>query len=534
MKRCPECRRDYYDDSLLYCLDDGNALLEGPASHPSMNYEPATEVLRYVPLQESSTALFSAQRGLVAEPELNSIAVLPFRNLSSGGDGDYFSDGLAEELLNVLSKIEGLRVAARTSAFSFKNASTTVAEIGRSLGVATVCEGSVRSAGERVRISVSLVKVSDGFQLWSETYDRTLQDIFAVQDDIAQSVVQELRGLLLGVEPENVSMMEVKSVVAVAVRGRSDDAEAQRLMLLGRYRLGTFTRESVEAAIDCYKRALDIDPEFALCWSELSRAYSIAAGKSWASTEEAFRLSKAAVNRALELEPDLAEAHAQLGRIQAAYDWDLKAAKASYDKAMELAPGSSTVLDGASVLTYKTGDFDRALELCRRVLDRDPLSAPVWHNLGLLSYCAGNLDEAEFGFTRSLEMPTSGVATSAMLAMVALDRGDAARAHELAAAEPDEFWRDWADAMIAHREGNSAASNAALERLKAQATIGDAFQIAEVLAERGETDAAFEWLERAIEVRDPGVTHAKVDPRFRNLTADGRWPQFLERIGLGG
>jgi TolB-like protein/Tfp pilus assembly protein PilF len=496
-----------------------------------MEYEPATALFHFSAPPEQQTAILAMH--FDEPPPLNSIAVLPFRNLSSSGESDYFSDGLAEELLNVLSKIDGLRVAARTSAFSFKNATTTVVEIGRSLGVATVFEGSVRSAGERVRISVSLVKVSDGFQLWTGTYDRTLDDIFAVQDDIAESVVQELRGLLLGIEPEDVPLQAVESEVAEAVRGRAADPEAHRLMLMGRYRLAMYTRENAQAAIDLYKRALDIDPEFALCWAELSRAYSICAGKAWTATDEAFALSRAAVDRALELEPELAEAHAQLGRIQAAYDWDLKAAAASYDRALEIAPGSSAVLDGASILAYKLGNFDRAIELCRRVLHHDPLSAPVWHNLGLLCHCAGMLEDAETAYNRSLEMSTVGVASNALLAMVVLDRGDPVRATEFANAESDEFWRDWAIAMINYRMGDQAASDTALERLKSRATISDAFQIAEIHAFRHEPDEAFEWLERAIEARDPGVTHAKADPRFRSLAEDDRWVPLLQKIGLG-
>lgn len=533
MKRCPECRRDYFDDTLSYCLDDGSVLLEGPASSTSMNYEAETAILNAVPIGDSPTFRFSL---FVEEPApaLNSIAVLPFRNMSSGADGDYFSDGLAEELLNVLSKIEGLRVAARTSAFSFKNSSVTVVEIGKALGVATVFEGSVRTSGERVRISVSLVKVSDGFQLWSETYDRTLSDIFAVQDDIAQSVVQELRGLLFRTGPENVPGQSVESEVAEAVRGRAADPEAHRLMLLGRYRLEMFKRDDAEAAIECFRKALEIDPEFALCWTELARAYSIAAGKSWLPPEEGFSLSRKAVNCALELEPELAEAHAQLGRISATYDWDMKAADASYGRALELAPGSSPVLDGASILAYKMGNFDRALELCRRVLDQDPLSAPVWHNLGLLCHCAGMLEEAETAFVRSIEMRNDSVATNSLLAMVVLDRGEPVRAKEYANAEPDEFWQNWAFAIISWREGDRSASDTALERLKGEGTAGDAFQIAEVYAERGEADEAFEWLERAYEARDPGITHAKVDPRFRNLTGDSRWQALMERIGLAG
>lgn len=533
MKRCPECRRDYFDDSLSYCLDDGSVLLEGPSSSPSFSVEPATAIMALPSIADQPTVRLSTPT-LGDQPPLNSIAVIPFRNLSPSGDGDYFSDGLAEELLNVLSKIEGLRVAARTSAFSFKNAKTTATEVGNALGVATVFEGSVRTAGERVRISVSLVKVSDGFQLWSETYDRTLDDIFAVQDDIAQSVVQELRGLLLGIKPEQIPIDQVETDVAEAMRGRADDPEAYRLMLMGRYHIGLFTRENAESAIEFFTRALEIDPGFALCWAELSRAYSICAGKSWSPTDEAFALSREAVEKALQIEPELAEAHAQLGRIRAAYDWDLKAAEASYERALEIAPGSATALDGASVLAYKLGNFEQALELCHRVLDHDPLSAPVWHNLGLLCHSAGRLDEAESAFLRSLEIPTSGVATSALLALVVLDRGNSVRAKEHANAERDEFWKDWAMAMIEYREGNTSASDSALERLKTEATVGDAFQIAEVHAFRGEADEAFEWLERAVEARDPGVTHAKVDPRFANLVGDGRWLPLLERIGLGG
>jgi TolB-like protein/Tfp pilus assembly protein PilF len=517
---------------MSYCFDDGTELLYGPASDGAMRLEPATAVMAFPGIADQPAIRFTpfAEAGWAP---LNSTAILPFRNLSSSGEGDYFSDGLSEELLNVLSKIEGLQVAARTSAFSFKNAAATVVEIGRSLGVATVVDGSVRSAGDRVRISVSLVKVSNGFQLWSETYDRTLSDIFAVQDDIAQSVVQELRGLLLGIEPEDVPLLSVESEVAEAVRGRTADPEAHRLMLMGRYRLGLYTRENAEAAIEFFKRALDIDPEFALCWAELSRAHSVRAGKSWAATDRAFALSREAVEKALNLEPKLAEAHAQLGRIQASYDWDMKAAEASYDRALQIAPGSAAALDGASVLAYKLGNFDRALELSRRVLDHDPLSAPVWHNLGLLCHSAGMLEEAETAFQRSLEMPTSGVATSALLALVVLELGDFVRAKELVAKEKDEFWRDWAIAMIEHSGGNRPAADAALERLKAKAEIGDAFQIAEVYAFRGETDEAFEWLERAIEARDPGVTHARVDPRLAALANDSRWPPLLERIGLG-
>src|SRR5262249_17860184 len=230
-------------------------------------------------------------------------AVLQFWNLSRGEEGDYFSDGLGEELLNVLSKIRGLRVAARTSAFSFKGKQVTVAEIGWALNVASVLEGSVRLAGDRVRISVQLVKVEDGYHLWSESYDRKMDDIFAVQDDIARSVVAELRVRLLG---ENLSRNlsgVLRDEIAEAVKGRTVNPEAQRLMLLGRHFLDRTTREDTTKAIEYFRQALELDPEFALCWAEMARGYSIEAGRGWVPVSEGFDRAREVVNRALSLEP---------------------------------------------------------------------------------------------------------------------------------------------------------------------------------------------------------------------------------------
>ena len=349
MKRCPTCGRDYIDETLNFCLEDGAPLVFAPST------EPLTEVLPFPGhLTDHSTRYFPPASAENVETA-NAIAVLPFVNMSRDEDIEYFSDGLAEELLNVLSKIRGLRVAARTSAFSFKGKQTTVTEIGRTLNVASVLEGSIRMAGNRIRISVQLVKVSDGFYLWSRTYDRTMDDIFAVQDDIAQSVVTELRAMLTDENVDTLTDSAVMSEVAAAVRGRADDPEAQRLMLLGRYFLDRTTREDTDKAIENFRKALDIDPEFALCWAELGRAYSVEAGRGWVSVSEGFDRARKAIGRALELEPDLAEAHAQLGRVQLTNDWDLEGAEASYRRALELAPGSSTVLDGASVLAYKLG-----------------------------------------------------------------------------------------------------------------------------------------------------------------------------------
>ena len=452
--------------------------------------------------------------------------------MSRDEDGDYFSDGLAEELLNVLSKIRGLRVAARTSAFSFKGKQTTVAEIGRILNVASVLEGSIRTAGNRVRISVQLVKVADGYHLWSETYDRTMDDIFAVQDDIAQSVVEELRSRLLGEAPREEISVSVMSEVAEAVKGRAANPEAQRLMLLGRHFLDRTTREDTAKAIRYFREALDLDPGYALCWAELGRAYSIEAGRAWVPMKEGYARVREAIDRALALEPDLAEGYAIRERIQDTYEWDWPAAEASMSRAMELAPGSSAVLDRAGVLAYKLGRLDEAIELGRRVLEQDPLSAAFWHNLGLTCHAAGELDESAKAFRRALELAPQRFVSAALLALVLTAQGRIEEGIAQAAHEPDEFWRLWALAIIYDAAGRADDADEALRKLAEEHAEGNAFQLAEVHSMRNEPGPAFEWLERAVEERDPGVTHSKVNPRFRPLHGDPRWPDLLKKIGF--
>jgi TolB-like protein/Tfp pilus assembly protein PilF len=523
MKRCPECRRDYYDETLNFCLDDGASLLAGP----SADFQP-TAVL---PVRgDSPTQVFSAPAD--SGPSPATIAVLPFVNMSRGEEGDYFSDGLAEELLNVLSKIRGLRVAARTSAFSYKGGNATVEEIGRTLHVASVLEGSVRTAGENVRIAVQLVSTSDGYQLWSESYNRKMEDIFAVQDDIARSVVAELRSRLLDESVDESAARKAESDVALAVKGRSDDPEAHRLLLLGRYFLDRTTREDTAKAVDRFKEALEIDPEYALCWAELAKAYSVQAGRGWAPVEEGFARSREAVVRALELEPDLAEGHAQMGRILASYEWDLHRAEGSYRRARELAPGNTSVLDGMCVLLYKLGRLDEAIELSRQVLARDPLSSAFWHNLGMACHAAGRLAESERAYRRALEIAPQRIGTSAMLAKAKLDQGQTEEAFSAAEAEPEEFWRTWALAVVNFAAGRSADADRDLQKLIDGDVEHNAYQIAEVYAARGETDNAFAWLRRAIEVRDPGVTHLMTGPFFGSLRSDPRWAELISELGF--
>jgi TolB-like protein len=255
-----------------------------------------------------SGATVAAAKTVVAG-DTPSIAVLPFANRSRDEEDEYFSDGLADELLSVLVKIRGLRVAARTSSAMFKGKTVSIAEVGRALNVATVLEGSVRKSANRVRISVQLVKVEDGYPLWSETYDRTLDDIFAVQDDIARSVVKELRTTLLGESGDSQASGEAKADVAVAAQGRGENAEAHRLYLQGKYFVDRFNEEGIAKGIDYLEQALKLDPGNAAAWVYLSRAHAWGSAYGWQPVVDGYRKAREAVDRALALAPDLAEAY---------------------------------------------------------------------------------------------------------------------------------------------------------------------------------------------------------------------------------
>jgi TolB-like protein/lipoprotein NlpI len=466
--------------------------------------------------------------------EAASIAVLPFVNLSRDEENEYFADGLAEEILNVLAKIRGLRVAARSSAFTFKGKGAGVADVARALNVATVLEGSVRKAGNRLRISVQLVKVEDGYQLWSESYDRTLEDIFAVQDDIAQSVVKELRTALLGETAGAKAGKEATAAVAAAVKGRSADPEAHRLFLQGRHFIDRNTREDNAKGIGYLKEALVLDSRFALAWAELGRAYSNEANWAWAAPPEGYGRAREAIARALALEPDLAEAHAGMAWIQAAHDWDWSAAERSFRRALELAPGNALVLHQAGLFEASMGRFDYGIELTRRAVEQDPLSAGAYFFLGIEFALAERFGEALAAFNKSLELGPQRAATRSWLAvtLLYLGRGDDALAEALR--EPEHWARNFALALIHHAAGREAQSDEALRELIKANENDAAYQIAEVQAGRGATDAAFEWLERAYAQKDAGIPWTRIDPFLRSLHDDPRWNIFLRKAGFEG
>lgn len=460
------------------------------------------------------------------------MAVLPFVNRSRDEDDEYFSDGLADELVNLLAKIRGLRVAARASSFQFKGKSEDLTDIGRKLKVATLLDGSVRKAGNRVRISVQLVKVEDGYPLWSETYDRTLEDIFAVQDDIAQSVVKELRSTLLGEEPDSKASGEVRAEVAAAARGRGTNAEAHRLVLQGRFLIERLSRQDVERGIELLRQALQLDPVYALAWAVLSRAYWAEGGYGWKPVSEASARAAQAARRSLELEPDLAEGHLALGMIRMLYEWDWQGADASLRRALELAPGDAAVLRVAGHLARTVGRMEEATALLRKAVEQDPLNPTGYSALGMTFRQAGRMKEAEAAYRRALEIAPERVATRMVLSLVLVAQGRVEEGLAEIAAEPEEWARLTALAAACHTAGRREESDRALRELSERSPADAAYQIAAVHAWRGETEEAFSWLERAYAQRDAGLADVRNEPSFDSLHQDPRWSEFLRRMGL--
>ncbi len=484
-------------------------------------------VRRELALGTSSAAPAAA---VAPSRETPSVAVLPFANRSASADDEYFSDGLADELLNVLAKIRGLRVAARTSSSTFKGKSLPIAEVGQALGVASVLEGSVRKSGNRVRIAVQLVNVADGFPLWSETYDRTLDDVFAVQDDIAQAVVKELRQRLLGEAPDSDASREVKAEVAAAGRGRSSNPEALRLYLQGRHMLDRLTEGDIANGLALVHKAIELDPGFALAWVAVAIGSIYRGGWGWAPVVEAYETARKAVDHALALELDLPEALVARGRIEAYFDRDFPRARASINRALALAPGSPDALLASGALALFEGRIEESIRQLEHMFEIDPLSTIAYGFYGFALRSAGRLVESEAAYRRRLELNPHGVSGRAMLALVLTEQGRLDEAMLEAARESTDWSRLTAVVAIHHAAGRHAESAAALAELERDHATDSSWQIAVLHAFRGETDAAFEWLHRAIATRDSGLTYALAEPYVSALQTDSRWEAFLRKL----
>jgi TolB-like protein/tetratricopeptide (TPR) repeat protein len=444
-----------------------------------------------------------------------SIAVLPFLNLSSDREQEYFSDGISEELLNLLAQVPDLRVASRTSAFAFKGQELELPEIARRLNVANVLEGSVRKVGNQVRITAQLVDARSDTNLWSETWERTLDDIFAVQDEIAVMVADRLQITLLGATPKT----------------EPTNPQAYALFLQGRQLGRQRTSGGFAASIEILKQALAIEPDYAPAWAELARVYSTQATSGERSFDEAFGLAREAANHALAIEPDYAPAIAALGAIAMVHDGNLAAAARHYQEALSLSPTNTDIIGDVATLLQSLGRLDEAIALKEYAVARDPVNPRAHHNLGNAYRWAGRWDDAISQYNSALNLSPGYIGAETGIGQSFLGKGEPEAALEAIQSESSKPWRLIGLSMAYHALGRTADSNAALASLMESWGTDAAYNIAYVLAFLGDADRAFEWLEKAVEYNDPGLSEIAVENTFAPIHRDPRWLSFLRSIG---
>jgi TolB-like protein/tetratricopeptide (TPR) repeat protein len=448
-----------------------------------------------------------------------SIAVLPFVNMSEDPANLHFADGLSEELLNLLSRTPGLRVVARTSSFAFRGRPVSATAIAQELRVAHLLEGSVRRSGNRIRITAQLVRGSDSSHVWSRSYDRDLTDIFAVQDEIAAAVVDELQVKLLG---------------EGAPRSWPTDPVAYAHFLRARQHADLASKEGHERAIAELEAALGVDPRFGPAWATLGVLYFAGANNSLVDYDEGARRAREYSEKALALSPDLAEPLSLLGYLDVLEGVDFDGGMRRLERARQLEPHNPRVLIRIANIAIRNGRLDDALRNCRQALRSDPLSALAHAVYGNACYYDGRYEEAEALRRKVLALSPGWLSGHYHVGKVLLARGDAAGALEEVQREPSEFWRLTGLAIVHHALGRPADSDSALARLEAMTGSGTAYQLAQIHAFRGEIDAAFQCLERAGATHDAGMIFTHVDPLLANLRGDSRYGRFLARYGLPG
>ena len=462
-----------------------------------------------------------------------SIAVLPFTNMSSDKENEYFSDGLAEEIINALTNINGLRVTARTSAFAFRGKDLDVRKIGETLHVASVLEGSVRKSGNRVRVTVQLIGVAEGYQLWSERFDRELTDVFAIQDEIAQAIVETLR-VRLAEQPSADA-----SPTAALVRRPTENFEAYNLYLKGRYELNQMTREGLINSKRHFEHAIDLDPGYALAYDGLAYAHYTEGFLGFVAPRVAMPAAKTAVLRAIELDESVAEAHATLGVIRALYEWDWKGAEQEFIRSIEL-NGSSPASRDVYAFYYlrPVCRLDDAIVEVQHALSLDPLSVLYRVHLGFLYYLRRDTAHAIYHFRKALEInPRYYLAYGMMGPAYVLDsRFDEAIATYHKAKEMDAASK-FVDSLLATAYAAAGRDEEAHGVLNQVLELADReyvspVSIAYVYAALGETDTAFAHLRAAVGDRDPNLLGLKSNPAFDSLRRDPRYAELLAAMKL--
>ena len=456
-----------------------------------------------------------------AIPE-KSVAVLPFVNMSEDKNNEYFSDGLSEELIDLLTKVPDLQVPARTSSFYFKGKQATVAEIAKALGVSHVLEGSVRKSGNKLRITAQLIRVDNGYHLWSETYDRQLDDIFEVQDEIAGAVVKALKVSLLEGETPRAAPTSNTEAYALYLQALAIATNAAQ-------------QTDLERVIDDLQRALKLDPKFARAWAALAgwRVYDYETFTS-GGYQQVLAEARYAAEQALKLGPKLSDAHFAMSAVLSA-EWNWKAAEAEINQALALNPGNADAFGVATVIALTLGHFDEGLQLAQRVVALDPLSALNYGSfagLGGAYLAGGRLIEAEMAYRRALDLAPAISQGHFLLGWTLLARREPAAALAVMEQETDQRYRDVGRALALDALGRRTEADRALAVAEAKYAGVVEYPIAVVYANRNDFDTAFAWLERAFQMHDGWVPWLPWDPLLKNLRGDPRYKVLLRKMNL--
>ncbi len=458
--------------------------------------------------------------------ELPSIAVLPFRDMSPARDQEYFCEGIAEELINGLAQIAGLRVTARTSASQFKDKGLDIRRVGKKLGVSSVLEGSVRKAGTRLRITAQLINVADGYHLWSEKYDRELEDIFAIQDEISLAIVEKLKGKLLC---EDRSKLEKRFTA---------DEEAYNLYLRGRYIFNRRHQRGMSKAIEFFQQAIEKDPLYAPPYVGIADCYGQFAHWGWLDPRVAYPKAKEAVARAIEIDENLAEAHVSLGWIREYYDWDLVAAEAEFRKALEINPNNFVAHYWYAILLAALGRMEEAVEEVRQALALDPVNPLTnWH-FGVVLFFGRRYDESIGQFRKILDMDAGFSLAQFLLGSVLGCWGrwdEAIAAFEKYIALIGEIplsigYLGWALAGAGRKE-EALALLGRLEDMERERFV-PSFYRATIHMGLEDRDRAFQYLDKAMEERNGWMVYMKTLPLFDSLRSDPRFTALVKKVGL--
>ena len=484
---------------------------------------------RFASVAEFVTALEATRpldAGAAPVGKTRSIAVLPFVNASADPDNEYLSDGITDELINALTKVEGLRIASRTSAFALKGKPQDVRAIGALLGVSVVLEGTVRKSGDRLRITVQLTAADDGRNLWSERYDRTLDDVFVIQDEIARTIVSTLRTTFLA------------DIADPTPQRYTHNLEAYSLYLKGRYCWNKRSPEGVVEAIAYFEQAIDHDPGYALAYSGLSDAYALQVDYRGLAVADGYEKARLYALKALELDDTLAEAHTSLAWVLYVHDWDWDGAVRAYARALELNPGYATAHHWYSFVLLATGRAEQALVEAHAALDLDPSSLSVRRGLGWMYYYTRRYESALYHLRRAIAMNPTSEDTYRVLGLVLTQQGaydEAERAFREAITLSPEL--SYATAGLAHvlaLAGRRVEAEALVAELEARARDRYVSPVAFCIAHLGlrNVDQVFHWFERAYQDRRGWMTYLKVDPMFDAVKDDARFAEFVKRMGL--